>query len=486
MGFFDRWFGGKRLDTPEALREALFAAAAAADTDELASLCRKHRAAILASFAQWQKVPVEVRKDPARVQAYAQGLIGVATHLAGAGHPEPLRRLTSPTGDNPITRYQKVLEHAREHMAQLRYPEALTQLESLLVELARVQGSAVDRYLPIARGYVSECHFHSGNVEAAVAPALAALADCERVGDTEGIIAYQGNLYEIHRYLGEVEPASRYAELLASSLEAAGDAQTSRWYASQARVVRAGEPLNRVVVMVNENRYELDDLPRNITASVQFVFQRNRITLQPANAGIEEGMRLGGSGKYADALDALETAAKRDRFAPAPRYLAGLTLLHLKRYEAAVESYARCEELAPGWYHVRADRWFAEQLAAGKLEHGVLLVHLELTDGSASPERKLELASQVLGRVPDLGPFHLHRGKALIELGREAEAIQAFRDGLSHGCDPGTRTRLLAELGNRLSHPERRQHLEAAVALQGDLVSAAMARLMLAQAREAS
>ena len=86
--------------------------------------------------------------------------------------------------------------------------------------------------------------------------------------------------------------------------------------------------------------------------------------------------------------------------------------------------------------------------------------------------------------VTALAPFHLHRGKACAALGRTPEAIQAFRDGLGHESDTGTRTRLLVELGSRLSGLERIENLEAAISLNGDLVAAAMARVMLQHASQ--
>lgn len=484
MGLFDRLFGAKKLDNPSALRDALFAAVASGNARSLAQLCREHEAAILEGFAQWRTVPAEIRADASKVPAYAQGLMSLASHMASTGHPELMAQLMPPAAANPITRYRDALEQSRKLMTELRFDAALGQLRELIADLEKVQGTAVDRYLPIARGFVSECLFNGGNAEAAVAPACLALADCERVGDIEGVVTYQRNLFEIHRYLAQAERAGHYAGLLASSLESSGDAEQARWYLTQASIVSTGEALNRVIAIIGDSRYELDSVPPKHEGKIQFVFQRNRMTLRAASSAIAQGRVLGGEGKYAEALDELERATKLDPFDPEPSYLAGLSLLHLKRYAEAVESYSRCEQLGPGWFHVRADRWFAEGLAHGELEHATFLLHLELTDGSVSPERKLQLASQVLGTAGDLAPFHLHRGKACAALGRPQEAIQAFRDGLGHESDAGTRTRLLVELGSALSGPERIQNLEAAISLNGDLVAAAMARVMLRHASQ--
>lgn len=479
MGVFDRWFGAKKPVGSESLRDALFTAVAAGDDARLSDLCRQHRAAIVERFAEWQKVPPEVRSDSARIPVYAQGLIGVASHLAQAGHPELMARLMPKADANPIAGYQRMLEGARGLMDDLRYDVALERLQALIADLGKVQGSAVDRYLPTARGFVSECQFHRGDVEAAIAPALEALADCVRLGDIEGVSAYQGNLYEIHRYLGQAERAAHYAEQRASSCDATGNPELARWHRTQAPIVRAGEPLNRVIALVGETRYELDAVPPEHSGRIQFLFQRNRITLRPAAVAIEQAATLASDGEHNDALAALERAAQLDAFTPEPSYLGGLSLLHLERYAEAVLSYARCDALAPGWFHVRADHWFAEQLNQGQLEHATFLHHLELTDGAASPDQKLQLASRVLGAAPHLAPFHLHRGKAFAALDRHADAIKAFRDGLACDCDAATRTSLLVELATRLDTPERLQLLESAVALDGNRIAAAMARVML-------
>lgn len=481
MGIFDRWFGGKKLETPEALREALFEALVAGDERALSALCEKHAAKIIECFPQWQKVPAEVRADASKIPAYAQGLMGLAQHMAEAGHPELMQRLMPPAAANPITGYESALQRARTAIDELRYDSALEVLEPLVRELGKVQGSAVERYLPIARGFIAECQFHSGRVEAAIEPASLALADCERSGDIEGVVAYRRTLHEIHRYLGQPKPAAHYGALLAESLQELGEVEQARQYRAQVDVLRAGEPLNRVIAAIDGRHYELDAVPPAHNGKLQFLFERNRITLRPAVVAIEEAMQLGSDGKYAESLEALARATELDPFDPQPSYLAGLSLLHLKRYAAAVESYDRCETLAPGWFHVRTDRWLAERLAGSQIDHDTFLAHLELTDGTAPPEQQLALATQMLKAHPSLGIFQLHRGKLLLALGREPEALEAFRAGLALENDAGTRTRLLVELGGRLPDPERAQHLEAAIALDGARVVAAMAQVLLRQ-----
>jgi len=81
-------------------------------------------------------------------------------------------------------------------------------------------------------------------------------------------------------------------------------------------------------------------------------------------------------------------------------------------------------------------------------------------------------------RLPDLPQARLMLGGAMQRLDRRAEAETAYRNGLACAGDPDVRTRLLTSLG-ALTNPPRRAELEEAAALNGHLVSGAMARLML-------
>ncbi|MEO8901653.1 MAG: tetratricopeptide repeat protein [Polyangiaceae bacterium] len=474
MGIFDKWFGGgKKLGDPEELRRALFDAAGSGG-GRLAELCVQNESAIFEHFPSWQKVPVELRQSPPAMQAYAQGLIGVAQHFAQQGKPELMARLMP--ASNPISQTQDKLSALRKRMDEGDYATDLPELRGLVEQLGRLNGTAGDRYLPITHGYVSECLFHSGDIEAAAAPAERALALCVEQHDVEGVLAYRRNLFEIARYRGDANAAAEQARLLADVLD--GDnAHEASWYRAQAEIVRAGEPLNRVIVARDGRNFE-QGASMPITGQVQFVFHRNRITLQPARRAIEAGERLGSEGRYLESLAAFERAAALDAFAPEPAFLSGLSLLHLKRYEEAADRYRLVEALAPGWYQCRTDRWLAERLAAGTLAHAQLLALLALSDGPATAEQKLEMAAHCLAVAPNLGLFELHRGVSLVSLQRPAEAAAAFRAGLALEHDIGTETRLLVRLGTLCSGAEQAQLFQRAIQLDGDRVSAAMARLM--------
>jgi len=409
------------------------------------------------------------------MQAYANGLMGVAQHFAQQGKPQLMARLMPP--NNPITQTQGKLSALRARMDEGDYRGALPELRELVEQLGRLSGSAVDRYLPITHGYVAECLFHAGEVAAAVEPAERALALCLEQRDVEGIVAYHRHLFENARYRGDANAAAEQAALLADAL-AEGDAHEASWFRAQAEIVRAGEPLNRVILVRDGKNFEQGASSMPTNGNVKFVFHRNRITLQPARRAIEAGEQLGSAGKYVESLAAFERAAVLDVFAPEPAFLSGLSLLHLKRYEEAADRYRLVEALAPGWYQGRTDRWLAERLAAGTVGHAQLLAHLSLSDGAATAEEKLEVASRCLEVAPNLGLFELHRAIALVGLQRSAEAAAACRAGLGLEHDIGTETRLLVRLGTLCSGAEQAQLFQRAVQLDGDRVSAAMARLM--------
>ena len=463
---------------PEALRDLLFNAVASGDAAAVEKLCIEHRATILESFATWQRVPDAVRADPAAMQRYAQGLIAIARLFAQRlGSSQLLARLTGDPGDNPITQWQDDLRAAYDAMNDARYTDATEQLRALLDTTRDLQGTAGDQLRPITYGYLGECLFHLADTAAAIEQIERALDICVANGDVEGIQTYRRNLFEAHRYLGQTERAAKYADLLAEGLEARGE--PGEPYRRAAARVRAGEPLLRVVALVDGEKRELDDISA-VTGKIRLVFERNRLTLRPAVVLVERGRQAGGEGRFADALAMFQQAAAADRFDPEARYQEAFTLLHLKRYDEALAAYDATEQLAPGWFHCRADGWLARELAAGRVSHDVFLALHEIEDGTIPPAAKLERADAALATAPKLAPLHLMRGIQLARLDRVDDALAALRDGLACDPEPDVRTRLLVQLG--LHTPDvvkRHELLGEAIELGGNLVAVATAKLML-------
>lgn len=468
------------------LRELLFAAIESGDMPQLEELCRRHRAAIVDAFPTWQTVPVALREDPALLQHYANGLIAVARVFAERlGDDSLLVRLGS--GDNPLAKWDAELQAASEDMEQLRYAEAGRRLERVLDETNALRGTGADQLRPITLGFLGECMFQEGNADAALPFYELALEAVRAIGDASGIAAYLDSLYEVNRYLGRGTAAARYAFELATLMAMAGRNDEARRLQRRGELARAGEPKNRVIATLeNGTTLELDDCSGEVMKSsgsrIRFSFQRDRISLRKASALVEAGEKLGAEGQLEDALVKFREAAQLDpQFAHA-RYQEGFTLCVLRRYEEAVVAYAATEELAPGWFHCRADLWIAQQLAAGKVDHETFEALRELEDAPGSPDAKLALADRAIAKAPHVPGLYLERGRQLARLGRSDDARTALRDGLAREPDRDIRTRLLVQLAILVEDTaERTKLFEEAARIDGNLVAAATARLALRQ-----
>ena len=156
-----------------------------------------------------------------------------------------------------------------------------------------------------------------------------------------------------------------------------------------------------------------------------------------------------------------------------------MTLLHLRRYREAVDRFGVTEDLAPGWYHVRADRWLSERLATSAIDHAMFERIRGLVDGAWAPELALAEAQRALA-LKEMGVLHLVAGNALQRLGRAAEAETEYRNGLAIAEEPDVKTRLLTALGGHIAERgEKERLLLQALELRGNLVAAAMATVML-------
>ncbi|SNY45845.1 tetratricopeptide repeat protein [Paractinoplanes atraurantiacus] len=363
---------------------------------------------------------------------------------------------------------------ARELMNSARYEEARQLLAGLLDE------PATDRLRAVAHGMLGECDFGLGDAASAIEPTTTALRMCEDQDDRAGIRAYLENLVEMHRYLGQAEPAANAAERVAEVLAREGEQRRAAWRRRQAGIIRAGEPLNRVVVMLDGGvRCEVGDVPAASGVSVTFVFERDRITLAPASARTAEGERLGSAGQFAEAYEAFQQAARLDPYDPHAHYLSGLSLLHLRRYDEAIAEYETTERLAPGWFHCRTDLWLARELAAGALTPEQYELFYLLEHAPLPPHQKVQTALAALRATPRLAPLYLFHGQAMAALGRSPEA--SYRDGLDCAAEPDIRGRLLVALSTAVKSDEERRSLraEAAAMTDGNLVASAMASVAL-------
>lgn len=80
----------------------------------------------------------------------------------------------------------------------------------------------------------------------------------EADGDEEGAVNSLVNLYEAYRYSGQAAEAIKVCTQLSTYLRKLGSELSAKNYDKQAEILKKGEPLNRVVLVVDGVNYELD------------------------------------------------------------------------------------------------------------------------------------------------------------------------------------------------------------------------------------
>jgi len=471
---------GHEARDPEQLRDLLFEAARK-NRQQFERLCRANRPFILKHFPEWRKLPAALPLDQASVQRYGDGLMAIACFFADhLGHPELVRVMQGDPETDPLKQWNSGFQQALRLMEEARYAEARDRLSGLVTHLRGLQGFGFDRNLALTLGRLGECHLQGGEASNAIPCMDQALELCRQSGDEEGIVAYLGNLYEAHRYLGDSRQAYEAARALATVLRGLGRSSQAADYERRAAMASWGEPLNRVVALVNGERVELQDAEMIPGQKLQFIFERNRMTLRPADLLVERGKKLGEALRFEQALESFEAAAKADPFDPDPRYQQAFTLLHLRRYAEGSESYAAAEKLAPGWYLCRTGLYLAEQLVQGNLPHECFQALYLLEDGDQSAIENVRLAESILARSPDLAQAYWLLGKNLARLDRRDEARAMWRKGLFLSPESSVRTRILLGLSSVADDSgERVSLLQEAVELNGDLVASGTAQLLL-------
>ncbi len=157
-----------------------------------------------------------------------------------------------------------------------------------------------------------------------------------------------------------------------------------------------------------------------------------------------------------------------------------MVLCEQQLYSHAIEEYELCEKLAPGWYFCRSDLWVAHRLGLSAMPHEVFLGLRFLQDGPPDAAKRMELATRMRPQAHAVPLFALLFGKVLQEAGRPQEAADVWREALQGDVDSDVRTRLLVDLSTvEEDAGRRRQLLQEAVELNGNLVAAAGAALSL-------
>ena len=184
---------------------------------------------------------------------------------------------------------------------------------------------------------------------------------------------------------------------------------------------------------------------------------------------MHQGMQLGGQGKFEEALAKFREAGRIDPFDPNSHYQSAVMLMHLERPADAVAEYDIAENLAPGWFTGRSERWVSAEIAAGRVEPALFFIlrSEEIPESGATWEQKLALADQAIASAGELPPLLLFRTHCLMRLGRMAEAEPLLRAGVATAVEPDVRTRLLVDLQMLVPDPdEKRRLLKEAIAAE--------------------
>jgi len=441
---------------------------------ELEELCRQRTQEICQAFPDWQVVPPKLRSQAKKLQSYGQGLMAVAEKMVALGEDGPMDLLAQTHGDGNPSSWRSGLKQAIKAMSSLKFVEAVRLLEPYLIAGSGQQGG--EEYLGITLGKLGECECELGHFDKAEAHYKKAINVCQQHSDWEGVFAYHGALYQLERYRGQGDVAQTYAIKLGQLMKAQG-LDTSQ---AKNMAMAAMKPPVRVVASLGGQRYEMDQLPAQ-DGQVQFFFERNRPTLALAAAQIQAGRAAAEAGQYQAALDHFSKAAQIDSYEPDSRYLAGLSLLHLKRYAEASATYKQLERLAPGWYQSRHDAWMAQELAAGRLSHEAWLLALELSDRPAAGQEQLQRCEAGLAKLPSFAPYHFCRARALLGLSQKNEANAAFQQALEFAANDDLKSRIFIEASQLVGNPAiRQQILSQVVSLKnGNLVAVATAQYLL-------
>jgi hypothetical protein len=164
------------------------------DLSGLAAVVRERRETIVAEFDDWMTVPASMRDDTQLLEHYGEMLLAVARIVERDGDGGLVKRLEGDPADSPVERWNEQVAIAATLAEQGRHVDAVKILAALAAQMEPLRGSAVDFYRPRVLGKLGIALYQSGDTEAAITATQQARDLCERLGDEEGVTAYETNL----------------------------------------------------------------------------------------------------------------------------------------------------------------------------------------------------------------------------------------------------------------------------------------------------
>ena len=179
---------------PPDLRLDLVRLVARKDLNGLARLVRERRETIVTEFPGWLTVPMTMQEEPPLLEHYGEMLLSVARIVEHDGDGQLLKMLEGDPADAPVETWNEQIAIAASLSDQGRFPEAAQVLASLAERIDRLRGSAVDFYHPRVLGKLGIARYRAGDVAGAQDATRQARDICHRLGDEDGVQAYETNL----------------------------------------------------------------------------------------------------------------------------------------------------------------------------------------------------------------------------------------------------------------------------------------------------
>ena len=187
---------------PEALRAALLDAAAN-DQNLLEHLCRQYKATVVNHFEAWRRIPEEFRGDEELMKRYGEALYVIAPHFETEGDRTLIGLLEGNADRNKMMNWGRIYNDAELLVDQNRCAEAIAVFAPIVDDTPLWAGTPIEPLAARVHGILGLCHAQLGDQEKALEWTYSAYELCVKRKDTDGIIAYSGNLAEIFRKLGD-------------------------------------------------------------------------------------------------------------------------------------------------------------------------------------------------------------------------------------------------------------------------------------------
>ncbi len=206
---------------PDALRAALVDAAAN-DRKLLDQLCRQYKDTVVNHFEAWRRMPEEFRGDEEQMKRYGEALFAIASHFESEGDRTLIGLLEGRAERNKIMNWGRIYNDAELLVDQNRCAEAIAVLEPIVDDTPVWAGTPIEPLAARVHGILGLCHAKLGDQEKALKWTYSAYELCVKRKDTDGIIAYSGNLAEIFHKLGDHTRFMDWLDATIGVMEAAG------------------------------------------------------------------------------------------------------------------------------------------------------------------------------------------------------------------------------------------------------------------------